>query len=90
MSKVNGKSRDKKKKKPCGDGYKAVKQEVKGSDKSKIKCVKIKKRRSGIREKEDGPKGRTKDLQKERTVLPHEKQHSRFKKPPSGIRKKEE
>ena len=44
----------KKKKNPCGDGFRYVPQEVKpGSDKPKFKCVKIKKPPSGIREKED-------------------------------------
>ena len=44
----------KKKKNPCGDGFEQVKQEVKpGSNKPKFKCVKIKGRGKGIREKED-------------------------------------
>ena len=90
MSKINGKSRDKKKKKPCGDGYRAVKQEVKGSDKPKIKCVPIKKRGKGSKDKEDDkrpfePKGPRK-FQTKADVKQHEKQHSQFKKPPSGVR----
>ena len=94
MSKVNGKSRDKKKKKPCGDGFRLDPDYVqKDSTKPKFKCIKIKKKPpSGVRKKEDGrgkPKGPS-DVRKDRKVLPHEKQHSQFKKPPSGIKKNEE
>ena len=66
------KRKGKKKKNPCGDGFEQVKQEVKpGSKKPKFKCVKIKSRGKGIKEKEDNrpfePKGpREKTIKGER------------------------
>ena len=90
MSKLNGKSRDKKKKKPCGDGFRLDPDYVqKDSTKPKFKCIKTKKKPpSGVRKKEkDGPKGPNVDLKKDRSVLPHEEQDSQFKKPPSGVKK---